>query len=200
MKANKGELRRIMLLEAAEQVLVTSGNATATMRNFAAAAHVSIGHLQYYFPARSDLLQAVLQRVLHRSLAWMRETTGIDLDAGSNGPVSRDDSHRLVVAIMQQQTDPTVVRLYVEIWAMAASDEEIAAVLREFYSEYVRYVERVIERARPGLARGARRARAHSVVTIFEGVVIMSAGFAGQRPTGTDMVLLGAIQDVIHRP
>lgn len=189
-----------MLLEAAEQVLVTSGNATATMRNFAAAAHVSIGHLQHYFPTRSDLMQAVLQRVLHRSLAWMRETTGIDLDAGSEGPVSRDDSGRIVAAIMHLQTDPAVVRLYVEIWAMAASDEEIAAVLREFYREYLRYVELVIGRAQAGLAPDARRARAHSVVTIFEGAAIMSAGFAGLRSAGTDKVLLGAIQNIIHMP
>lgn len=66
MTAAKGELRREALLEKAENALVTSGNANAdaTMRNFAATSKVRIGRLQHYFPNRSDLMQAVLERVL----------------------------------------------------------------------------------------------------------------------------------------
>ena len=122
MTPTKGELRRIALLDAAERVLVTSGNANATMRNIAAASDVRIGHLQHYFPTRSDLMQAVLERVLQRSLAWMRETTGIDLDVDGDAPISRVETALIFASMMQQQNEPTTVRLYVEIWAMAASD------------------------------------------------------------------------------
>jgi len=202
MNSTKGDLRRTALLDAAERVLVTAGNNNATMRHFAAASNVSVGHLQHYFPARTDLMRAVLDRVLQRSLAWLRDTASIDLHpdgaSRSTAPISRDDSSRMVAAIMQQQNDPTVVRLYVEIWAMAAADEEIAEVLRDFYRQYAHYVELVVQRAQPELAAEVRQAKAHSVVAIFEGAAIVSAGFAGLRSEGSDTSLLGAIQHLIH--
>lgn len=198
MTPTKGELRRIALLNAAERVLVTSGNANATMRNIAAASDVRIGHLQHYFPTRSDLMQAVLERVLQRSLAWMRETTGIDLDVDGDAPISRVETALIFASMMQQQNEPTTVRLYVEIWAMAASDAEIATVLRDFYAHYSGYVEVIVDRAQPGLEASARQAKANSVVALFEGTAIVSAGFAGLRTEGTDVELLGAIQHLIH--
>ncbi|PYI38653.1 TetR family transcriptional regulator [Arthrobacter psychrolactophilus] len=198
MTPTKGELRRIALLDAAEHVLVTSGNANATMRNIAAASDVRIGHLQHYFPTRSDLMQAVLERVLQRSLAWMRETTGIDLDVGGDAPISRVQTALIFASMMQQQNEPTTVRLYVEIWAMAASDAEIATVLRDFYAHYSGYVEVIVHRAQPGLEASALQAKANSIVALFEGAAIVSAGFAGLRSEGTDIVLLDAIQHLIH--
>ena len=200
MTATKGELRREALLEAAEQVLITSGNANATMRNFAAAANVRIGHLQHYFPTRSDLMQAILERVLQRTLAWMRETTGVDLGIDSDAPITAEETGRIVSALMQQQKEPTTIRLYVEIWAMAAADDEIAAVLRNFYKEYAQQVQLIVKRAQPGMEAGTQQARANSIVALFEGAAIVSAGFAGLQSPGTDNQLLGAIQHLIHGP
>ncbi|MFE0013149.1 TetR/AcrR family transcriptional regulator, partial [Streptomyces erythrochromogenes] len=65
----KGHQRRAALLDAAEHVLGSAGGAELTMRAVADAAGVRLGHLQYYFPARSDLLAALLDRILTASLA-----------------------------------------------------------------------------------------------------------------------------------
>ena len=200
MTATKGELRRDALLEAAEHVLVTSGNANATMRNFAAASNVRIGHLQHYFPTRSDLMRAVLERILQRSLAGMRETTGIDIGGASDSPITREESGRIVSSLMRQQKEPTTVRLYVEIWAMAASDAEIGSVLRDFYFQYAKHVQLIVKRAQPAMEVGPQQSRANSIVALFEGAAIVSAGFAGLRSPGTDNELLGAIQNLIHGP
>ncbi len=43
MTESKGALRKAALLDAAEEVLVTKGNANAAMRDFATAAGVRIG-------------------------------------------------------------------------------------------------------------------------------------------------------------
>lgn len=200
MTGTKGELRREALLEAAEHVLVTAGNANATMRNFAAASNVRIGHLQHYFPTRSDLMQALLDRVLQRSLTWMRESTGVDLERDSHARITREESGQIASSLMQQQNDPTTVRLYVEIWAMAASDDAIAAVLRDFYSHYGEYVQLIVKRAQPEMETATQQARANSLVALFEGAALVSAGFAGLRSPGTDNELLGAIQHLIHGP
>lgn len=200
MTGTKGELRREALLEAAEHVLVTAGNANATMRNFAAASNVRIGHLQHYFPTRSDLMQALLDRVLQRSLTWMRESTGVDLERDSHARITREESGQIASSLMQQQNDPTTVRLYVEIWAMAASDDAIAAVLRDFYSQYAEYVQLIVKRAQPEMETATQQARANSIVALLEGAALVSAGFAGLRSPGTDNELLGAIQHLIHGP
>ncbi|MFI6798276.1 TetR/AcrR family transcriptional regulator [Streptosporangium canum] len=56
MTATKGAKRQAELLDAAERVLTTRGNANAALRDFAAEAGVRIGHLQHYFPTRADLI------------------------------------------------------------------------------------------------------------------------------------------------
>ncbi|WP_026554949.1 TetR/AcrR family transcriptional regulator [Arthrobacter sp. 35W] len=198
MTPGKGELRRAELLEAAEGVLVTAGNANATMRNVAEAANVRLGHLQHYFPTRSDLMQAVLERVLQRSLAQLRNTVGIDLDDGGDAPISREDTWHITSALLAEQRDPSTIRLYVEIWAMAAADEEIATVLRGFYADYAGYVERIIHRTQPLLDPGARAARATAVIALLEGAAVVRASFAGLDAAGTEDALQEATQDLIH--
>ncbi|MBG6084392.1 TetR/AcrR family transcriptional regulator [Zhihengliuella flava] len=196
--ATKGELRRESLLDTAEHVLVTAGNANASMRSFAAAADVRMGHLQHYFPTRSDLMQAVLERFMRRSLASMRQATGIDLEQEDDAPLTSADTQRIATALLEAQCEPTTARLYVEIWAMAASDESIATELRGFYASYAKHVRRVVERARPELSHDARDAKAHSIIALLEGAVISGAAFAGLRSAGTDTEIIGAINHLIH--
>ncbi|SEE38419.1 DNA-binding transcriptional regulator, AcrR family [Arthrobacter alpinus] len=200
MTATKGELRRASLLDAAEHVLVTLGNANATMRNIAAESDVRLGHLQHYFPTRSALMQAVLERVLERFLASMQETTGVAIGVGTEGPITREESGRIFGSMMQQQQEPATVRLYVEIWAMAASDTETAAVLRDFYVQYSHYVEHIVKRAQPEMTANVCRARANAIVTLFEGAAIVGAGFAGLRSAETDIELLNVVQGLMHEP
>lgn len=200
MTATKGDLRRAALLEAAEQVLVSSGNANATMRNFADAANVRLGHLQHYFPTRSDLMKALLDRILQRSLSWMREATGIELDGHSDVPITREESGRIVASLMAHQNDPTTSRLYVEIWAIAASDDDIKTVLQDFYRQYTQHVQRIIQRARPTMAPDVQVAKANAIIAIFEGAAIAGASFAGLLSPRTEEELSDTIQHLIHGP
>ncbi|MFJ8470288.1 TetR/AcrR family transcriptional regulator, partial [Streptomyces swartbergensis] len=73
----QGSIRRTSLLDAAETVLVAKGNASASLRTIADAAGVRIGHLQHYFPTRADLIKAVLERALDRSLERLADATGL---------------------------------------------------------------------------------------------------------------------------
>lgn len=197
MSPAKGELRRVALLEAAERVLATSGNANASMRHFAAAANVRLGHLQHYFPTRADLMHAVLERALQRSLDQLREVSGVDI-VGGDAQMSRSETEQVVAALLHQYSDPATVRLYVEIWAMAASDEEVAAVLRGFYADYAGHVEHIVRRAQPQLAPKTRQAAANSIVAVLEGAAIVRSGFAGLRSDGTDEEILATIQRLLH--
>ncbi|MGO4146818.1 TetR/AcrR family transcriptional regulator [Paenarthrobacter sp. YAF11_1] len=198
MTESKGALRKAALLDAAEEVLVTKGNANAAMRDFAAAAGVRIGHLQHYFPARSDLIRAVLDRALARSLRRLEETAGFDLDSDASGTLSRDDSYRLLTALLQEHSELADVRMHVEIWALSASDDQAAGALRSFYAQYTAHVEGVVRRGRPELSEPSLRGVASAIVSLFEGAAVTRSDIAGLRTEHGDQAIIRTAQWLIH--
>ena len=59
---SKGELRMFQLLDAAETILVRDGADALTLREVAKEAGITLGNLQYYFPTRAKLLEAIFER------------------------------------------------------------------------------------------------------------------------------------------
>lgn len=198
MIESKGALRKAALLDAAEEVLVTKGNANAAMRDFAAAAGVRIGHLQHYFPTRSDLIRAVLERALERSLRRLEETAGFDLGSDASGTLSRDDSGRLLTALLLEHSELADVRMHLEIWALAASDDQAAGALRSFYHQYAAHVQGVVRRGRPELSEPSLRGVVAAIVSLFEGATVTRSDIAGLRTEQGDHAIIRTAQWLIH--
>ncbi|MGJ3191535.1 TetR/AcrR family transcriptional regulator [Paenarthrobacter nitroguajacolicus] len=198
MTESKGALRKVALLDAAEDVLVTKGNANAAMRDFAAAAGVRIGHLQHYFPTRADLIRAVLERTLERSLRRLAEVAGLDLAPGAAGSLSRDDSHRLLTALLQEHSSLADVKIHLEIWALAASDEQAANALRAFYAQYAGHVQGVVRRGRLELPEPEVAGIAAAIVSLFEGAAVTRSDVAGLRTGEADQTIIRTAQWLIH--
>ncbi len=120
MSTAKGSARRAALLDAAEATLVGGGHAALSLRAVAEAAGVRLGHLQYYFPTRDSLLEAVLDRLLSSSLD--RLTASVP-GLGSGRQWSSQPPERLIDLLLAEQNDPDLVRVFAELWALAARDE-----------------------------------------------------------------------------
>ncbi|MFD5623752.1 TetR/AcrR family transcriptional regulator [Streptomyces yangpuensis] len=177
----KGHQRRTALLDAAEHLLGSAGAADLTMRAVADAAGVRLGHLQYYFPARSDLLAALLDRILAASLervAALAET-----------PDAADDPAAVLDVLLGDHDDPSLVRLFTEVWAMAAHDEDAAGAVRAFYAAYAGHVARFVLDRSPGLDPVAAHSRAEVFVMLMEGAALLRSGIAGSATPVTDTVL-----------
>ncbi|KUL53977.1 TetR family transcriptional regulator [Streptomyces sp. NRRL F-4489] len=190
----QGSLRRTSLLDAAETVLIAKGNADASLRAIAGEAGVRVGHLQHYFPTRADLIKAVLERALDRSLERLAETTGLQMDSADPSVIEvpeggRADPAEVVAVVLAEQEDPQLVRLYVEVWALAARDDEIAEVVRAFYRKYVAHVEAFVQQGRPEWSAEFCRARAETFVALVEGAALMRSGIAGSRSGAMDTQL-----------
>ncbi|QDG67308.1 MULTISPECIES: TetR/AcrR family transcriptional regulator [unclassified Pseudarthrobacter] len=200
MTGTKGALRQTTILDAAEEVLVAKGNAGSAMRDFAAAAGVRVGHLQHYFPTRADLIRAVLDRSLKRSLQRLKEMSGIGVGDGPGAGelLTRKHSERLFTALLAEHSDPAGVGMHVEVWAIAAADEQIAAVVRAFYAQYAEHVADLVERARPELGEPQRNAVASTVVGLFEGAAVTRSVIGGLRPEGSDAELIRTAQWLVH--
>ncbi|MET4902902.1 TetR/AcrR family transcriptional regulator [Paenarthrobacter sp. CC6] len=198
MTESKGALRRAALLDAAEEVLVTKGNANAAMRDFAAAAGVRVGHLQHYFPTRADLIRAVLERSLERSLHRLNDVADVDLAPEAAGGLGMDESQRLLTALLREHSDMADVRMHLEIWALAASDEAAAGALRGFYSRYAAHVQGLVRRGRPELPDQEANAVAAAIVSLFEGAAVTRSDIAGLRTVHGDQAVIRTAQWLIH--
>jgi AcrR family transcriptional regulator len=184
----QGSIRRTSLLDAAETVLVAKGNASASLRTIADAAGIRIGHLQHYFPTRAELIKAVLERALDRSLERLADATGLRVspDDPSDVQPGRADTADVVAVVLAEQDDPRLVRLYVEVWALAARDDDTAQVVREFYQKYVTHVAALVQLNRPEWPADLCRARAETFVALVEGAALLRSGIAGTRSAAMD--------------
>ncbi|WP_326586848.1 TetR/AcrR family transcriptional regulator [Streptomyces sp. NBC_01294] len=199
----KGHQRRTALLDAAERILGSSGGAELTMRAVADAAGVRLGHLQYYFPARSDLLAALLDRILTASLARVAALTdasgadagagaGADADAGAGADTNADadaGAEAILDTVLGDHDDLPLVRLFTEVWSMAAHDEEAARAVRAFYAAYAGHVAEFIRGRSPALTPAAAAARAEVFVMLMEGSALFRSGITGRPTTPADTLL-----------
>ncbi|MFI2607610.1 TetR family transcriptional regulator [Kitasatospora sp. NPDC018619] len=190
--SGKGAQRREELLDTAEELLVTTGGGELSMRAVAAAAGVRLGHLQHYFPTRTELVAAVLGRVLDRSV----ERLGPLLD-----PARARDARLggLLGALLAEHQDPRLVRLFAELWALAARDPAVAAAVRAFYTRYRELVAAFLAERHPGLAEEERRARARVFIMLVEGASLLRSGLAGTAEPATDAELLRTAEALLGR-
>ncbi|NLG54784.1 MAG: TetR/AcrR family transcriptional regulator, partial [Rhodococcus sp.] len=175
-----GAHKRAQLLDAAEKLITTSG-VDVSLRSIATEAGVAIGHLQHYFPSRAELIHAVLERALQRSLDRLAATVG-----GAPAP-----PEQVVSVVLAEHDDPLLVRLYVEVWASAARDEAIASVVREFYRSYTEHVAAYIRGCCPHLPESTLRAQAEAFVALMEGASLIRSGIAGTQSAATDAEITG---------
>lgn len=190
----KGALKRTALLDAAEEILLASGYAELSMRAVATAAGVRLGHLQYYFPNRADLVGAVLARVLNRSLDRLQPLLAVESAAGPTGPAE------VVRTLLAEQEDPQSVRLFTELWALAAHDETVAEAVRGFYGDYRDQVSAFLHRFRPDLPEEVCRSRAVVFTMLMEGAALFRSGIAAHRTPTTDVELRALAATLFSAP
>ncbi|MFJ6621842.1 TetR/AcrR family transcriptional regulator [Kitasatospora sp. NPDC091335] len=177
--SGKGAQRREQLLDTAEELLVTAGGTELSMRAVATAAGVRLGHLQHYFPTHAELVAAVLDRVLARSVERLAPL----LD-----PAREEDA--LVREILADQEDPRLVRLFAELWALAARDASVAGAVQAFYTRYRELVSAFLAERHPALGEEERHARARVFIMLVEGASLFRSGLAGTRDEAADAELL----------
>jgi AcrR family transcriptional regulator len=72
----KGKDRRNHILDVARDLLIDSGYHNFSLRKVAEKAGIRVGNLQYYFPAKSDLVKAMLDHVIDDYLADFDDIRG----------------------------------------------------------------------------------------------------------------------------
>lgn len=181
----KGAERELSVVTAAAELIAEQGLAQLRMADVAERAGMSVGHVTYYFPSKTELLVRAIQQseeqfqsevrkaLERRGDAWVRLTALIELAAAS-GP-----------------NDPGWL-LWFEVWANAATDPELAEVQRQLDGWWRQQMADVIAY---GTERGdfapKDSARAASILSA------LTDGLSVQLALGSDAVTRPGLIDIV---
>ncbi|MCP4002571.1 MAG: TetR/AcrR family transcriptional regulator [bacterium] len=175
------------ILDAATVLLAEEGYAQLSTRKVAARAGMRPGNLQYYFPAKREMVRALLDRYLDRSL----ERLAGRIDDQDPSPEAR--LRRVIEGILGDHASETDCTLFREIWALAAHDAEVAKAMADFYGRYRAHLAVSLWSVNPQLEEGDAKRIATAVVAMLEGLSLFpnsnAPRFILQPPQVCELVL-----------
>ena len=154
------------ILDAATAILVEEGYARLSTRKIATRAGIRPGNLQYYYPAKHDVVRAVLERYLERAITAAEAR--IAAAAGSPG----ERLQAALGALLADQESGESCRFFWELWARAARDSAVADAMSAFYERYWRRVVAVLLAVEPALRRPRAERRAALLIAMLEGLTL----------------------------
>jgi AcrR family transcriptional regulator len=152
------------ILDAAMACIVRDGINGASMRNVAREADVSLGLLSYHFDDKRSLIEAAFRLATDRLLDKTSEALhGIDGADERVRAYIRATCHDDFLAADH-------LALWIAIWAIARTNDEIARVERSMCDPYASQLAALIRAARPCLSVAAATDRACDVIVIQNGL------------------------------
>jgi AcrR family transcriptional regulator len=165
----KGENTRQRIIEIARSILVDEGYEKFVVRRISARAGIMPGNLQYYFQSKKELLQAVLEPELARYHETYAEV--------SNSKIGKDEIILAVINFLLQEIRlKSTCNIWYTVWALAPQDKHIAALMDDWYQQYMGELQTIILTANPAL--GPRRAgHIASILTAIMDGLTMQIGY-----------------------
>ncbi len=168
--------RRLLILQAAYDVLATEGYQGFTMRRIANQARMHLKTLQHYYATKKDLLMETLR---HTILEKYREFWELLSRKRTENP---REIFRLVVSyFLNDIKGPITSRFFPELWALATHDSDAAFVMDHLYSLYRKNMNELIRAINPTLSEQKSAQRTVAVVAMVEGLILFM-GHGKDRP------------------
>lgn len=160
------EVSRALILQAAQDIVAEKGYSGASARIVAARSGISPGTLTYHFPSFDSLLEAALREA---SIDYTRSA----IESARSLPGAGDRLMSLIgAALPSNPQSQRNWRLWIEYWARASHDLELAELHSERYVEWRSSFAAIIEE---GVGTGEFRAldpdsAALSLVALLDGL------------------------------
>lgn len=161
----KGQKRIASILSTAGKVLAEHGPEDFSVNRVAAEAGISLGNLQYYFPKKKDLMYALLNNMFQPWIAQLEQAVTEQADAECDKQLLR---HMLELAFVSNTSDENCAVVWV-CTAMALYDDEVLAMLDEWYVLFRHLVAKGLERSNPKLSKQRRESISLFIVATIEG-------------------------------
>jgi AcrR family transcriptional regulator len=184
----RGERRRDEIVAIARRVLVDEGLDQFVMRRIAERAGMQLGNLQYYFPTRDDLLEAVVRAEFARDLAAFETTTD-------------DPARQLaeVIAVLLAGWAEGGTRVYTPLALLALHDARFASLHEEIYQRCYAEVAGIVRRVDPTASRAVAHHRATLISALVDGVSLQGDVLVGPRSRRRTLGHVGRLALAIAR-
>lgn len=158
------------ILDAARDLLASSGYASFSMRNVADKAGVRLANLQYYYPRRDDLIRALLAFTSDHYANAYREIME---------QTASDDSDRLELILRYQLQDvfkAETRHFFIQLWALLDSVETATDhLLGDLYAYDIAQLAAAIKAFDPDVKPALARERATLIAATIEGLMVVTA-------------------------
>jgi len=148
-KHKKGKRKAAFIVERAINVLTRDGYSRFSLRRAAQEADVTLGHIQYYFPTKQDLVEAMLIQVTTRYIDTFDRL--IAEIAEAEGP-PEEQLAAVLTYVIRDLTTPRTTVLFPELWSMANHEPAVQQYVEDMYATYRKSVADLIVRINPGLS------------------------------------------------
>ena len=140
----KGKDKRNHILDVARDLLIDAGYHNFSLRKVAEKAGIRVGNLQYYFPAKSDLVQAMLDHVIDDYLE--------DFD-NIRGTGTPEEQFLAVIegVITDLNTRKTTV-FFPELWSLSNHEKGVTRSMDNMYQRYREVLAEIIREINPTLS------------------------------------------------
>ncbi len=166
-RSPKGEAARERILDAARRLLIEEGYDALILRTLASRAGMKLGNLQYYFPTREALLEAVLRREADSDLQDLR-------GARSDRAAPREELV-LVVRLLGRKWRGESGKILALLGFLALHVPAFRALYRDVYEQFYGELAALVERLRPGLPRREYRRRARIITALLDGASMQAS-------------------------
>ncbi len=164
------------ILQAATDLLIDHGYHKFSLRKVADAADVRLGNLQYYFPTKDQLVEALLDRTIQAYIDGFEQLR-------SQG--TPEEQFKAIVndVISDLATRETTV-FFPELWSLSNHEESVARSMNEMYARYRQVLADVISEVNPALSRTQVKRLALFISCSMEGHTVF-VGF--QKPWAAEI-------------
>lgn len=194
-KHEKGRRKAGHILEQATRVLSRDGYSRFSLRTVAAAAGVTLGNLQYYFPTKSDLVEAMLGHVITGYIEEFDRLTA-EVEGRPEEQLAAVLSH-----VIRDLTTPRTTVLFPELWSMANHDPAVEQYVDDMYEVYRRVVAGLIPKINPALTPAQVRLLTVFITSSLEGHTPFTGN--GKRwqylTPGIEEMAIGTFLELIER-
>ncbi len=157
----KGEERRDAIQVEARRALLNEGYSGVSLRQIATRLGISVGNLQYYFPTKDDLVEAVITKETQVSLSILDD---IDWDFQNPGPCL----HAAARALLRHHASDAG-RFYAIAEALALYDPRYSRLKLRGYLYVFRNVEELVTQIVPELEADQRTRLTRVLVALVDG-------------------------------
>lgn len=157
------------MLAAAERVLIRDGYHAFSTRRVACECGVSVGHLTYYFPAKIELVRAMIIGVMKRYADRLRH------DLAGTPLRNRAQVAGLISWLLHDTVTQETSGLFRELWVMAKHDPVVAREVIRFYEGLMDAFVELVTPLYPKVDRKRLQQTAHLVAMLTEGATVIFA-------------------------